>query len=403
MNIPFSPPYIDDDVINEVVDSLKSGWITTGPKVKALEDGIAAYTGAPKVVAVNSWTSGAILTLKWFGLQPGDEVIVPAYTYCATAMAVMDAGAVPIMVDIKEDITIDVEAIKKAITPKTKAIMPVDVAGWPCDYKGIYAVINDPEIKALFNPANEVQEKLGRILVISDAAHSFGATINGQQMGVVGDINIFSLHAVKNLTSAEGGMVCLNMPAPFNNEELYKQFRVLSLNGQTKDALDKAKAGGWRYDIVAHGLKINMPDINASIALAQLRKYDFLLAERKRVFDRYSKALAAYDWAILPAQDNNTQTSSYHIYALRFKNITEAQRDEVIQQVANKGVAVNVHYIPMPMLSLFKGLGFDIKDFPMAYDTYIREISLPIYPQLSNEQVDYIIECIVNAYQQIVC
>lgn len=403
MNIPFSPPYIDDDVINEVVDSLKSGWITTGPKVKALEDGIAAYTGAPKVVAVNSWTSGAILTLKWFGLQPGDEVIVPAYTYCATAMAVMDAGAVPVMVDIKEDITIDVEAIRKAITPKTKAIMPVDVAGWPCDYKGIYAVINDPEIKALFNPANEVQEKLGRILVISDAAHSFGATINGQQMGVVGDINIFSLHAVKNLTSAEGGMVCLNMPAPFNNEELYKQFRILSLNGQTKDALDKAKAGGWRYDIVAHGLKINMPDINASIALAQLRKYDFLLAERKRVFDRYSKALAAYDWAILPAQDNNTQTSSYHIYALRFKHITEAQRDEVIQQVANKGVAVNVHYIPMPMLSLFKGLGFDIKDFPMAYDTYIREISLPIYPQLSNEQVDYIIECIVNAYQQIVC
>lgn len=403
MNIPFSPPYIDDDVINEVVDSLKSGWITTGPKVKALEDGIAAYTGAPKVVAVNSWTSGAILTLKWFGLQPGDEVIVPAYTYCATAMAVMDAGAIPIMVDIKEDITIDVEAIRKAITPKTKAIMPVDVAGWPCDYKGIYAVINDPEIKALFNPANEVQEKLGRILVISDAAHSFGATINGQQMGVVGDINIFSLHAVKNLTSAEGGMVCLNMPTPFNNEELYKQFRVLSLNGQTKDALDKAKAGGWRYDIVAHGLKINMPDVNAAIALAQLRKYDFLLAERKRVFDRYSKALAVYDWAILPAQDNNTQTSSYHIYALRFKNITEAQRDEVIQQVANKGVAVNVHYIPMPMLSLFKGLGFDIKDFPVAYDTYIREISLPIYPQLSDEQVDYIIECIVNAYQQIVC
>lgn len=402
MNIPFSPPYIDQDIIDEVVDSLKSGWITTGPKVKALEEAVAEYTGAQKTVAVNSWTSGAILTLKWLGLEPGDEVIVPAYTYCATAMSIMDAGGVPVMVDIKDDITIDVEAIRKAITSKTKAIMPVDVGGWPCDYKAISSLINEPDILALFNPASEVQAKLGRILILSDAAHSFGATIDGKQMGISGDINIFSLHAVKNLTSAEGGIICLNMPAPFDNNELYKLFRMLTLNGQTKDALDKSKAGGWRYDIVAHGLKINMPDVNAAIALAQLKKYDYLLSERKRVFDRYSGKLKSFDWAILPAQDTESQTSSYHIYALRFKKITEAQRDAVIQELAGKGISVNVHYIPMPMLTLFKNMGYEMSKYPVAYDTYTREISLPIYPQLTNEQVDYIVDSIEKAYSEIV-
>jgi dTDP-4-amino-4,6-dideoxygalactose transaminase len=402
MKISFAPPYIDDDVINEVVDSLRSGWITTGPKVAALEDGIAEYSGAQRVVAVNSWTSGAILALKWLGLKPGDEVIVPAYTYCATAMAVMDAGGSPVMVDIKEDITIDVEGIRKAITSRTKAIMPVDVAGWPCDYNAIMSLVNDPEIKSNFIATSEVQKLLGRILIISDAAHSFGATINGKQMGVMGDINIFSLHAVKNLTSAEGGAICLNMPPPFDNNQLYKQFRMLTLNGQTKDALDKSKAGGWRYDIVAHGLKINLPDVNAAIALAQLRKYDYLLSERRRVFERYSNAFKQYKWALLPPQDNQNQTSSYHIYALRFKKITEAQRDELIQRLAERQISVNVHYIPMPMLTLFKNMGYNIKDYPIAYDTYTREVSLPIYPQLSNEQIDFIILSIVEAYTSIV-
>lgn len=402
MKIPFSPPYIDQDVINEVVDTLQSGWITTGPKVKALEDGIAAYSGAPKVVAVNSWTSGAILTLRWLGLNQGDEVIVPAYTYCATAMSVMDAGGTPVMVDIKQDITIDVEAISKAITSKTKAIMPVDVAGWPCDYDAIFSLINEPSVKSLYTPANDVQERLGRILIISDAAHSFGSTLNGYRMGVTGDINIFSLHAVKNLTSAEGGAICLNMPEPFDNEALYKQFRLLSLNGQTKDALDKSKAGGWRYDIVAHGLKINMPDINAAIALAQLKKYDYLLSERKRVFERYSEALKKYSWAHLPPQDTDCQTSSYHLYALRFKAITETQRNGIIQKMAEKNISVNVHYIPMPMLTLFKGLGYDINDYPVSYDTYIREISLPIYPQLTNAEADYVIDSLVQSYEEIV-
>ena len=402
MKISFAPPYIDDDVILEVVDCLKSGWITTGPKVKALEDGIAEFTGAPKVVAVNSWTSGSILALKWLSLKAGDEVIVPAYTYCATAMSVMDAGGIPVMVDIKNDLTIDVEAIRKAITSRTKAIMPVDVAGWPCDYNAILSLVNDPEIKSNFVPTSEVQKLLGRILIISDAAHSFGATINGKQMGIVGDINIFSLHAVKNLTSAEGGVICLNLPAPFDNNQLYKQFRMLSLNGQTKDALDKSKAGGWRYDIIAHGLKINLPDINAAIALAQLKKYDYLLAERKRVFERYSNAFKKYEWAIIPPQDNQTQTSSYHIYALRFKRITEDQRDQLIQWLAEKEISVNVHYIPMPMLTLFKDMGYKMEDYPVSFDTYTREISLPIYPQLTNEQIDFIIDSVVKGYSLIV-
>jgi len=402
MKISFAPPYIDGDVINEVVSCLKSGWITTGPKVQALEEGIANYTGAESVVGVNSWTSGAILTLKWLGLKEGDEVIVPAYTYCATAMAVMDAGGIPVMVDIKEDITIDVEGIRKAITSRTKAVMPVDVAGWPCDYEAIKSLVNEPDIKSQFTPTSEVQKLLGRILILSDAAHSFGATNEGKQMGVMGDINIFSLHAVKNLTSAEGGAICLNMPFPFDNKELYKTFRMLSLNGQTKDALDKSKAGGWRYDIVAHGLKINLPDVNAAIALAQLKKYDFLLSKRKLVFERYSAAFKKYDWAILPPQDNKDQTSSYHIYALRFKPITEDQRDELIQRLADKEISVNVHYIPMPMLTLFKNLGYEMSDFPVSYDTFTREISLPIYPQLTNEQVDYIIESVIEAYLSII-
>jgi len=401
MNIPFSPPYIDEDVINEVIDSLKSGWITTGPKVKALEDGIAEYTGAPKVVAVNSWTSGAILSLRWLGLKEGDEVIVPAYTYCATAMAVMDAGGVPVMVDINQDISIDVDAIRKAITSKTKAILPVDVGGWPCDYSAIIDLVNEPGIRKMFTANSDVQSKIGRIMIISDAAHSFGATADGRSMGTTGDINIFSLHAVKNLTSAEGGAICLNLPIPFDNEEIYKLFRVLSLNGQTKDALDKAKAGGWRYDIIAHGLKINMPDMNAAVALAQLRKYDYLLMERKRVFYRYCAALSKHDWAILPAQDRENQTSSYHIFALRIKGITESQRDKIIEEIAVSGVAVNVHYIPMPMLTLFKNLGYDINKYPISYDTYIREISLPIYPQLTDDQVDFVINSLENAYTKI--
>lgn len=401
MNIPFSPPYIDDDVINEVNDSLHSGWITTGPKVAALEKGLQEFCKAKRVNCINSWTSGAILMLRWFGLKQGDEVIVPCYTYCATAMAVMDAGGIPIMVDITKNLTIDVEKIKQAITPKTKAILPVDLGGVPCDYEKIMQLICSKEVKEQFTPTSENQKKLGRIMLISDSAHSLGATLNHKTITEQVDVCVLSLHAVKNLTSAEGGAICLNFPEPFNNDELYQELRILSLNGQTKDAFTKTKAGAWRYDIIAHGMKINMPDVNAAIALAQLRKYDYLLSERKRVYERYSNLFKEYHWAIIPQQDSQAITTSYHLYPLRINPITEEQRDKLIQYLADLNIATNVHYIPMPMLTLFKNMGYKIEDYPIAYDTYTREISLPIYPQLTNQQIDYIVKNLVEGYYSI--
>ncbi len=329
MKIPFSPPYIDDTVISEVVDSLRSGWITSGPKVKALEEEIKLFSNAKEVLCVNSWTSGAIMMLRWLGVQPEDEVIVPAYTYSATALAVLHAGAKPVMVDSGKD---------------------------------------------------------------------FNISSRNQRTGCETDIAIFSLHAVKNVTTAEGGAICLNLPAPFDNAELYKELHMMSLNCQTKDAFSKSKAGGWRYDIVGLGMKINMADVNAAIGLAQIREYPALLKERRRVFNTYSKAFADYDWAIIPPSVDGEKESSYHIYALRIKNFTEEQRDRMIDEIAKAEVAVNVHFIPMPMLSFFKSLGYDIKNYPQAYENFKGEISLPIYPQLDEEQLNFIINVVKAAY-----
>lgn len=402
MKIPFSPPYIDDKVINEVVDSLKSGWITTGPKVKALEEEIGRISGVKNVLCVNSWTSGAILMLRWLGLKPGDEVIVPAYTYSATALAVLWAGGKPIMVDSQEDFNISVNAIKDAITEKTKAIIPVDIAGFPCDYESIMDLVNSDEIKAKFHPTSEVQEKLKRILVLSDSAHSIGAHYGDKRTGSETDLAIFSLHAVKNVTTAEGGAICLNLPKPFDNDELYKELRLKTLNCQTKDAFTKTKVGGWKYDIIGQGMKINMADVNAAIGLAQIREYENLLRERKRVFNTYTKAFADCEWAITPPSVCGIKESSYHIYALRIKGITEEQRDAIIQEISKDEVAVNVHFIPMPMLTLFKGLGYDIKNYPNAYNNYAHEISLPIYPQLSEEKVLFVAKTVIKAYKSII-
>lgn len=401
--IPFSPPFINDDVINEVLSSLKSGWITTGPKVKELEQEIKKYSGAKEVLCINSWTSGAIMMLRWLGLKDGDEVIVPAYTYSATALAVYHAGGTPVMVDITEDFNISVAGIRKAITSRTKAILPVDIAGFPCDYDAIMSLVNEKQIKDLYQPESSVQEKIGRIMVINDAAHSLGATYSdGIKTGSETDIAIFSLHAVKNVTTAEGGAICLNLPEPFNNTELYAQLRQMSLNCQTKDAFSKSKAGGWRYDITDLGMKINMADINAAIGLAQMRIYPELLRERKRVFMRYNEAFSRQSWAIVPPAIIKGKESSYHLYALRIQDIDEEQRDKIIDEITKAEVAVNVHFIPMPMLTFFKSKGFKIEDYPQAYHNYKCEISLPIYPQLTNEQVDYIIESVINAYKAIV-
>ncbi|RGN50786.1 MULTISPECIES: DegT/DnrJ/EryC1/StrS aminotransferase family protein [unclassified Bacteroides] len=402
MKIPFSPPYIDEAVINEVVDSLKSGWITSGPKVKALEEEIKNFSGAKSVLCVNSWTSGAIMMLRWLGVKEGDEVIVPAYTYSATALAVLHAGAKPVMVDSGKDFNISVDAIRQAITPRTKAIIPVDIAGFPCDYDRIMSLVQEQSIRDLFQPTSPAQKQLGRILVLNDAAHSLGARYSTKmRTGCETDIAIFSLHAVKNVTTAEGGAICFNLPAPFDNEALYAEMRMMSLNCQTKDAFSKSKAGGWRYDIVGMGMKINMADVNAAIGLAQIREYPELLKERKRIFNSYSDAFSKCDWAIVPPSVQGEKESSYHIYALRVKNCTEEQRDAMIDEIAKSEVAVNVHFIPMPMLSFFREQGYDIKDYPQAYDNYKCEISLPIYPQLDDEKVDFIIQTVIKAHDTI--
>ena len=399
MKIPFSPPYIDEQIKKEVVDSLDSGWITTGPKVKELEYQIEEFTKTPRVLCVNSWTSAAILILKWFGLKQGDEVIIPSYTYSATALSVIHAGGTPVMVDVSDDFNISTSNIKKAITNNTKAIIPVDIAGWPCDYDAINSLVKTKS--DLFNAETEIQSRLGRILLISDAAHSLGAEYKGKSSGRLTDVSIFSLHAVKNVTTAEGGAICLNLPQPFDNDELYSQLRCYSLNGQTKDAFTKSKAGAWRYDIVYPGLKINMPDVLAAIGLGQLRVYgDYILPRRKEIFKFYSNYFENKDWSILPPFKSGDTVSSCHLYALRVNGISESQRDFIIDEISKTGVSVNVHFQPLPLLSLFKNLGYDIASFPNAYEQYKNEISLPIYPQLNEKELEYVCDNVSESVQK---
>ncbi len=403
MNIPFSPPYIDQSVIDQVLDTLKTEWITSGPKVKALEQEVLELTGSKSAICVNSWTSGAIMMMKWFGINEGDEVIVPAYTYCATALSVLHCGAKPVMVDILDDFTINPTKIKAAITSKTKAILTVDIAGLPCKYDAINAIIKDPDIKHLFKAGNNKQELLGRILLIADAAHSIGALYNGSSSARKADITIFSFHAVKNITTAEGGCICLNLPEVFDNNEEYSFLKMFSLNGQTKDAFTKANGGSWRYDIVSKGFKINMPDICAAIGLAQIRKYtDDLIVRRKVIANTYSSRFKIYDWFIAPVLKDKIRESSYHLFPLRIKNISEIERDQVIDFLMSKGVNVNVHFIPMPMLSYFKSIGYNICDYPNSFKQYSCEVSLPIYPQLKDEEIEYIIHNVVEGVNRIV-
>jgi len=397
MKIPFSPPFINQEVIDEVVDTLKSKWITTGPKVKLLEHEMGKITKTAASVCVNSWSSGAALILKWFGIKEGDEVIVPAYTYCATALAVIHCGARPVMVDILDDLTIDPNEVRKAISPKTKAIIGVDIAGLPCNYAVLKAIIEEEQINSMFKAETEKQDKLGRILLIADAAHSIGATIYNAPAALQTDVSIYSFHAVKNITTAEGGCVCLNLPSSFDISEEYNFLKVFSLNGQNKDAFTKNNGGGWRYDVIYAGLKINMPDVCAAIGLAQIRQYqDYLLILRKSIAKRYNEAFQTMYWYQPPVLEDSSRESSYHIFPVRIINITELQRDRIIQRIMDKGVVVNVHFIPLPMLSLFKNLGYSIEDCPNAYLQFACEISLPIYPQLTSEEVDFIIDTVIQ-------
>ena len=399
MKINFSPPFIDDDILNEVNNVLKSGWITSGVKVVELEKLLNKYINSKKVICVNSWTSGAILVLKWFGVKEGDEVIVPAYTYSATALAVIQCGAKPVMVDVKNDFTIDENKLKSVITEKTKVIIPVDFAGLPCDYDAINRIVIEEKRK--FLPNSEKQNLLGRILVMADAAHSIGATYMKKNSGNLTDVTVFSFHAVKNITTAEGGAVSLNLPDNFDIDQEYKTIKLYSLNGQTKDALSKSKAGNWRYDIILAGLKINMPDINAAIGLSQLRKYDALLKERERVALKYQNFFSKYSFFETPILKDDNRKSSFHIYPLRINKCSEEKRDLLIELISKKNVSVNVHFIPMPMLTLFKNLGYKISKYPVSYDNFSREISLPIYPQLVDKQIEFVCKTVLESYKKI--
>jgi len=398
--IPFSPPRIDDRTVRAVEEALRSGWITTGPRTKEFERKLAAYCGVDRVIALNSWTNACELVLRWYGIGPGDEVIVPAYTYCATANIVMHVGAKPVLVDVLDDFTIDPEAVKRAMSPRTKCIIPVDIGGLPARIGEVMRIAE--EATGLFTPklnlrtdGTNPQMRLGRALVLGDAAHSFGARIGAAPLGKQADITGFSFHAVKNLTTAEGGALAFNLPVPFESEELYRFFNTFSLHGQSKDALAKNQPGAWRYDVAFPGFKCNMTDLQAAIGLVELDRYDSeTLPRRKAICERYHKAFADDARFMAPVLRDESRESSYHLYMLRLNGATEEQRDMVIAAIAEREVSVNVHFIPLPLLSFYKAQGHAITNFPNTHRLYQAEISLPVYYDLTDAQVDEVIAAV---------
>jgi dTDP-4-amino-4,6-dideoxygalactose transaminase len=400
--IPFSPPRIDQKIIDAVTETLRSGWITTGPKTKLFEKKLTEFGGHKATLCVSSATAGLELMLRWFGVGEGDEVIVPAYTYAATANVVEHCGAKVVFVDSDEDFLVSLQAVEQAITSNTKVIIPVDVAGFPCDYDGILSLVSRPDIRSRFYPKTREQEMLNRILVLSDAAHSVGAWYKGKRAGCLSEITVFSFHAVKNLTTAEGGAICLNLPEPFDNAAVYNTLNVKSLHGQNKDALAKSQAGSWQYDIIEPGYKCNMTDIQASMGLVELERYDAdMLVRRKTIFDGYRNAFSKKEWAQIPAYETIDRRSSYHVFLLRIKGIAEEQRNRVIREIFSRGVSVNVHFVPLPMMTWYKNSGYSIGDYPVAYDNYARVITLPVYYDLTDEMVQTVIQAVTGAVEEV--
>ena len=399
--IPFSPPRVDDKICDEVVAVLKSGWITTGHKTKLFEKKISEYCGIQNTLCLNSATAGLEIMLRWFGVGPGDEVILPAYTYSATANVIVHCGATPVFVDVcANDFNINHLEIEKVISSKTKVIMPVDFAGFPCDYVEINSLAK--KYSSIFIANCENQKMLGRILILSDSAHSFGASYNQSKAGSLTDVSVFSFHAVKNLTTAEGGAVALNLPLPFNNADIYSKLCISTLHGQNKDALAKTQKGNWKYDIVEAGYKCNMTDISAAIGLVEIERYDNdTLIKRKSIIYNYQKAFEMDDRFELPLIETKNKTSCYHLYPLRIKGITEQQRDLIIQEIFNADVSVNVHFIPVPATSFYKSLGYDLLNYPVTYNNFSREISLPVFYDLTIEQQNTVINAVKNAVNTI--
>ncbi|WP_270641861.1 DegT/DnrJ/EryC1/StrS family aminotransferase [Paraclostridium sordellii] len=389
MNIPFSPPDITEVEINNVVEVLKSGWITTGPKTKEFERKIADYCNTNKAICLNSATAGMEMTLRVLGIGPGDEVITSAYTYTASASVIHHVGAKIVLVDTaKNSYQMDYDKLADSITEKTKAVICVDLAGVPCDYDRVFEVVNNK--KELFNANNELQESIGRVAVIADGAHSFGAMYKGKMSGSIADFTSFSFHAVKNLTTAEGGAVTWKDIDGIDDEELYKRYNYLSLHGQTKDALAKTKVGSWEYDIIEPAYKCNMTDIMAAIGLGQLDRYEDLLSHRKEIINKYDDLLENVEGIEVLKHFTDEYTSSGHLYLVRLIDKDIEFRNEVITKLAKAGIATNVHYKPLPLLTAYKNLGFDISDYPNAFDMYKNEITLPLNTQINLSQIEYI-------------
>ena len=390
MNIPFSPPDISELEIQEVAAALRSGWITTGPRTKQLEKNIAAYTGADRCVCLNSQTACAEMALRVLGVGEGDEVIVPAYTYTASASVVCHVGAKPVLIDSQKDcLEMDYDAVAAAINENTKAIIPVDLGGVPCNYEKLFAIVESK--KDLFRPASDVQKALGRVAIMADTAHAFGAKLGDQMIGSVADFSSFSFHAVKNLTTAEGGALTWKAIPGIDSEDIYKRLQLLSLHGQSKDALAKTKLGAWEYDVIGTWYKCNMTDVTAAIGLKQLERYPGMLQRRKEIIGKYDAALKPLGVKVLEHY-TDAYESSGHLYLTRTPGITLEQRSEIIIKMAEAGIACNVHYKPLPMHTAYKNLGYDIKDYPNAYAQFENEITLPLHTNLTDEQVQYVID-----------
>lgn len=390
LEIPFSPPDITEEEIREVVDTLKSGWITTGPKTKLFEKQIAEFCHTRKAVCLNSATACMEMALRVLGIGPGDEVVTTAYTYTATASVVCHVGAKLVLVDTgKNSYEMDFEKVEQAVTEKTKAIISVDLAGVIGNYKKLFEIADRK--KTIFQPANKIQRQLGRIAILADGAHAFGAQQKGKRCGEIADFTSFSFHAVKNLTTAEGGALVWRDIQGIDNEELYKQFMLLSLHGQSKDALAKTQLGAWEYDIAAPYFKCNMTDIMASLGIAQLRRYPKLLMRRRKIIEKYNEGLKSEEVTVLQHYGED-YSSSGHLYLVRLIGKTREECNEIITKMAERGVAANVHYKPLPMLTAYKNLGFSIEDYPNAYELFSNEITLPLHTKLTDEEVDYVIQ-----------
>ena len=390
MQVQFSPPDISEQEIEEVAAALRSGWITTGPRTKELEKRLAQWVGTEKCVCLNSQTACAELALRLLGIGEGDEVITSAYTYTASASVICHVGATPVLIDTQKDgLEMDYEALAAAITERTKAIIPVDLGGVPCDYDKIFQIVEAK--KSLFHPSSDLQRALGRIAVCTDAAHALGATWHGKMVGNIADFTAFSFHAVKNFTTAEGGALTWRTVDGVSNDDLYRQLQLLSLHGQSKDALAKTKLGAWEYDVVGTWYKCNMTDVAAAIGLKQFERYPALLERRKEIIRRYDEALRPLGVQTLCHYTNEYQSSG-HLYITRLPGVTYAQRGEIIEKMAVKGIACNVHYKPLPLHTAYKKLGFDEKNYPHAVAYFTNEITLPLHTLLTDEQVQYVID-----------